>query len=334
MRSYFFSADTQEDMLGWVRALSQSAAMEADGSLNRCSSVHHPQHTKHFSCLYSTFFSFSAALSGVAQVIRISPRSAAAVNPWTYLGPPLMERVHPKSTGISAGLWVNRVNSPVGGWGRRTQSTEGGGACIRETAGCQVISLSERHILKSLRFIWRKKWTERGPSFGLLLCLLFTQNAQPFWFQQKSLWAKPGGRFSPRPEHPPHTSRNDGNRFFDVERSAGITTSHAGRKGRHPTPRRLGLGAADAVLHTCLAQAGVQIHPYHTGDREVAEPQQGLDGLLCVDQEINPNKPSSQISLIHLCNLMNSHVFSCSLLVFSQHQHMVPFIISQMAEDL
>ncbi|XP_077959827.1 pleckstrin homology domain-containing family A member 5 isoform X2 [Gasterosteus aculeatus] len=39
MRSYFFSADTQEDMLGWVRALSQSAAMEPNGSLNRrCSS--------------------------------------------------------------------------------------------------------------------------------------------------------------------------------------------------------------------------------------------------------------------------------------------------------
>ncbi|XP_069547641.1 pleckstrin homology domain-containing family A member 4 isoform X2 [Brachyistius frenatus] len=39
MRSYYFSADTQEDMLGWVRALSQSAAMEPDSSLNRrCSS--------------------------------------------------------------------------------------------------------------------------------------------------------------------------------------------------------------------------------------------------------------------------------------------------------
>ncbi|CAN9509100.1 unnamed protein product [Ophioblennius macclurei] len=39
MRSYFFSADTQEDMLGWVRALSQSAAMEIDSSLSRrCSS--------------------------------------------------------------------------------------------------------------------------------------------------------------------------------------------------------------------------------------------------------------------------------------------------------
>ncbi|TNN49109.1 Pleckstrin y domain-containing family A member 7 [Liparis tanakae] len=39
MRSYFFSADTQEDMLGWVRALSQSANMEPNGSLSRrCSS--------------------------------------------------------------------------------------------------------------------------------------------------------------------------------------------------------------------------------------------------------------------------------------------------------
>lgn len=39
MRSYFFSADTQEDMLGWVRALSQSALMEPDGTLNRYGAV-------------------------------------------------------------------------------------------------------------------------------------------------------------------------------------------------------------------------------------------------------------------------------------------------------
>ncbi|XP_036391780.1 uncharacterized protein si:ch211-234p6.5, partial [Megalops cyprinoides] len=39
MRSYVFSADTQEDMLGWVRALSQSASMETESSLGRrCSS--------------------------------------------------------------------------------------------------------------------------------------------------------------------------------------------------------------------------------------------------------------------------------------------------------
>lgn len=40
MRSYFFSADTQEDMLGWVRALSQSAIMEPDSSLNRYGAIH------------------------------------------------------------------------------------------------------------------------------------------------------------------------------------------------------------------------------------------------------------------------------------------------------
>ncbi|XP_056594396.1 uncharacterized protein si:ch211-234p6.5 isoform X2 [Triplophysa dalaica] len=39
MRPYIMSAETQEDMLGWVRALSQSANMEADDILNRrCSS--------------------------------------------------------------------------------------------------------------------------------------------------------------------------------------------------------------------------------------------------------------------------------------------------------
>ncbi|XP_046703260.1 pleckstrin homology domain-containing family A member 7 isoform X3 [Silurus meridionalis] len=41
MRSYLLSADTQEDMLGWVRALSQSANMETDDFINRrCSSYH------------------------------------------------------------------------------------------------------------------------------------------------------------------------------------------------------------------------------------------------------------------------------------------------------
>ncbi|XP_051543563.1 uncharacterized protein LOC127434688 [Myxocyprinus asiaticus] len=35
MRPYILSADTQEDMLGWVRALSQSASMEADDIINR-----------------------------------------------------------------------------------------------------------------------------------------------------------------------------------------------------------------------------------------------------------------------------------------------------------
>lgn len=34
MRPYIMSAETQEDMLGWVRALSQSASMEADDIIN------------------------------------------------------------------------------------------------------------------------------------------------------------------------------------------------------------------------------------------------------------------------------------------------------------
>ncbi|XP_027009966.2 pleckstrin homology domain-containing family A member 5 [Tachysurus fulvidraco] len=41
MRSYLLSADTQEDMLGWVRALRHSACMETDDLINRrCSSYH------------------------------------------------------------------------------------------------------------------------------------------------------------------------------------------------------------------------------------------------------------------------------------------------------
>ena len=59
MRSYYFSADTQEDMLGWVRALGQAAAMEQEGTLNRCGTSNHlarldpsPNRT-HSRCVYT-----------------------------------------------------------------------------------------------------------------------------------------------------------------------------------------------------------------------------------------------------------------------------------------
>lgn len=50
MRSYFFSADTQEDMLGWVRALSQSATMEQEGSLNRYAAAQRGHRVKSTPC--------------------------------------------------------------------------------------------------------------------------------------------------------------------------------------------------------------------------------------------------------------------------------------------
>lgn len=31
MRTYFFSADTQEDMNGWIRAMNQAALMQSQG---------------------------------------------------------------------------------------------------------------------------------------------------------------------------------------------------------------------------------------------------------------------------------------------------------------
>uniref|UniRef100_A0A8C9S2D6 PH domain-containing protein n=1 Tax=Scleropages formosus TaxID=113540 RepID=A0A8C9S2D6_SCLFO len=70
MRSYFFSADTQEDMLGWVRALSQSACMELESSLNRrCSSYHDFTQiggsSESLSLCQATFMKNCPALAGV-----------------------------------------------------------------------------------------------------------------------------------------------------------------------------------------------------------------------------------------------------------------------------
>lgn len=35
MRTYYFSADTQEDMNGWIRAMNQAALMQTHSSLKR-----------------------------------------------------------------------------------------------------------------------------------------------------------------------------------------------------------------------------------------------------------------------------------------------------------
>ena len=35
MRTYFFSADTQEDMNGWIRAMNQAALMQQSHSIKR-----------------------------------------------------------------------------------------------------------------------------------------------------------------------------------------------------------------------------------------------------------------------------------------------------------
>lgn len=69
-----------------------------------------------------------------------------------------MERVPRLSTDTSAGLWVSRVTSRAGGWGRHTQSTEGGGLHVREAAGCQdlyvCVHVCEQH---TLAYIKKKK---------------------------------------------------------------------------------------------------------------------------------------------------------------------------------
>lgn len=40
MRTYFFSADTQEDMNGWIRAMNQAALMQQSHTVKRSVSLH------------------------------------------------------------------------------------------------------------------------------------------------------------------------------------------------------------------------------------------------------------------------------------------------------
>ena len=40
MRTYFFSADTQEDMNGWIRAMNQAALMQQSHAVKRFVSLH------------------------------------------------------------------------------------------------------------------------------------------------------------------------------------------------------------------------------------------------------------------------------------------------------
>lgn len=40
MRTYFFSADTQEDMSGWIRAMNQAALMQQSHTVKRSVSLH------------------------------------------------------------------------------------------------------------------------------------------------------------------------------------------------------------------------------------------------------------------------------------------------------
>lgn len=73
MRSYFFSADTQEDMLGWVRALSQSATMESDSALNRCTTIHYdPLNIKHFLRLHLVTVFFFLLQPSFQALLKLS----------------------------------------------------------------------------------------------------------------------------------------------------------------------------------------------------------------------------------------------------------------------
>lgn len=174
-----------------------------------------------------------------------------------------------ENKGMSAGLWVNRVSSVVGGWG--CQSRGGGGAYVRGTAGCQVTPVCEWHIKAEKNMVLSLTF------FFSLTCLPYKQNTKPSWYREKKrLWLKQRGGCPSWPKHTT-TNRHYGNRIFDLKRSAGFTTSYSSWKGGYSTPWWPTHGTTDLVLCTCLTEVGVQIHSYYSSHREVAKPEQGQD---------------------------------------------------------
>lgn len=105
-------------------------------------------------------------------------------------------------------------------------------------------------------------------------CYIHKQNTEPRFKQKKSLWSKQGGGFSPGSNRTV-TNRCYGNRFFDLQRSAGIKTTHTDGKGWHTTPWWLDHAATYSLLCTCLTESGVQIQSQHSRLRKVAKSKQG-----------------------------------------------------------
>lgn len=190
-------------------------------------------------------------------------------------------RVYPRNTGTSAGLWVNRVSSVVEGWGDRTQSRGRGGACIKETAGCQALRVC---VWMAYPSSFLKGWNNNWKSC-CVLCI-HKQNTEPWFKQKKSLWSEQGGGLFPGSKRTV-TNRCYGNRFFDLQRSAGIKTTHTGGKGWHTTPWWPGHAATYSLLRTCLTESGVQIQSQHSRLRKVAKSKQGWNLIFKCFMRVN-----------------------------------------------
>ncbi|XP_056589411.1 pleckstrin homology domain-containing family A member 7 isoform X3 [Triplophysa dalaica] len=70
MRTYFFSADTQEDMNGWIRAMNQAALMQSHGAKRDTERISNPEHVVPQTNHFSTSIKSSSAAEGLQQAVR------------------------------------------------------------------------------------------------------------------------------------------------------------------------------------------------------------------------------------------------------------------------
>lgn len=101
------SAETQEDMLGWVRALSQSASMEADDIINRWTWTLNPK-SLHRHSIYLLYWLNSRSLDAV-PVFRTSLRWEIMLKPWSSSTQPRFQNETPSLQENWAGCRQNRL---------------------------------------------------------------------------------------------------------------------------------------------------------------------------------------------------------------------------------
>lgn len=126
----------------------------------------------------------------------------------------------------------------------------------------------------NIQVVFLKAETITAKAALCCFCYIHKQNTEPRLKQKKSLWSKQrGGFFSG--SNRTVANRCYGNRFFDLQRSAGIKTTHTDGKGWHTTPWWPDHAATYSLLCTCLTESGVQIQSQHSRLRKVAKSKQG-----------------------------------------------------------
>lgn len=82
MRTYYFSADTQEDMNGWIRAMNQAALMQQSHTLKRLVSLHGVDYSLSWMCTSNNIFHKTASASEMC--LQISYRETQSYSFFYY----------------------------------------------------------------------------------------------------------------------------------------------------------------------------------------------------------------------------------------------------------